>query len=121
RSLPRFMGLFMVSHPQRNSGRHDMPRGGDSGSTAAANRRLFERHPVDFRARVTELDQFGNPGMSWECRLVDVSRGGIGLRSRRMSYQGRHMLVEVERARGQVKLLFGVVRQSRYSEGEGYA
>jgi hypothetical protein len=82
---------------------------------------MHERHAVDFAATVTELDHRGQPGASWDCRLIDISRGGVGLRSRRMSFQGRQLLIEVEQSPGTAKLLFGVVRQSRYSAGEGYA
>jgi hypothetical protein len=94
----------------------------EESQTAEANRRLFDRHAVNRACRVTELDQLGNPGASWECRIVDLSRSGLGLRSRRMAYQGRHILVEIPAATDRpAKVLFGVIRQSRYSEGEGYA
>jgi hypothetical protein len=85
------------------------------------NRRLFDRHTVDVPVTVTEIGDRGHPSDSWECRLIDISRGGIGLRSRRMSFQGRQLLVEVEQSAGIAKVLFGVVRQSRYSQGIGYA
>lgn len=88
---------------------------------STANRRLFERHLVDCSCRVTELDEFGHPGGTWTCRLADLSRSGAGLRSRRMVHQGRHVFIELESASGAPKLLFGVVRQARYAEGEGYA
>jgi hypothetical protein len=90
--------------------------------TAGSNRRQFERHAMDRPARVTEMDEFGNPGPCWLCRIVDVSRGGMGLRSKRMVHVGRGMLVEIDGIPpAQTKLLFGLVRQSRYAEGEGYA
>lgn len=87
-----------------------------------SNRRRFERVGFLKSVQVTELDDFANPGASWDCRVVDLSRGGLGLRSRRMVHKGRCMLVEVAGLEGQKsKVLFGVVRQSRYAEGEGYA
>jgi hypothetical protein len=87
-----------------------------------SNRRQFERHPVDRPAKVTEMDEFGNPGPCWLCRLVDISRGGLGVRSKRMVHMGRGVLIELDGATpAATKLLYGVVRQSRYVESEGYA
>lgn len=95
--------------------------GGRAGGPARATR-AFDRHPINRRVIVTELDALGAPGVSWACRAVDISRCGVGLRSRRMSYLGRGMFVEFLAEGGAPgKLLFGVVQQSRYAEGEGYA
>jgi hypothetical protein len=93
---------------------------GDPCTDAAANRRRFERLNYLKCVRLTELDDFGNPAASWECRVVDLSRGGLGVRSRRMVHKGRSILIEFPNVAGKTKLLFGVVRQSRYAEGEGY-
>jgi hypothetical protein len=93
---------------------------GDPRTDAAANRRRFERLNYLKCVRLTELDDFGNPAASWECRVVDLSRGGLGVRSRRMVHKGRSILIEFPNVAGKTKLLFGVVRQSRYAEGEGY-
>jgi hypothetical protein len=97
------------------------PESGRSAAGGGANRRQFHRHAVDLRCRITELDDSGHPGCSWECRAVDISRGGMGLRSRRMSYQGRRMFVEVVDGRGRRRAFFGTVRHSRYAQGQGYA
>jgi hypothetical protein len=87
-----------------------------------SNRRGYERFTLDRPGRVTELDQFGNPGHTWAVRVVDLSRGGVGIRSRRMVHQGRLVVVEMDTAEpGRCKVLLGVVKQSRYAEGEGYA
>ena len=89
---------------------------------AHPNRRRFDRVEFQKMVHVTELDDFGNPASSWECRVVDLSRCGLGLRSRRMVHHGRGLLIEVQGLPGQPgRVLFGVVRQSRYAEGEGYA
>lgn len=88
----------------------------------ADERRIFERLALDKSSIVTELDEFGNPAASWSCRIVDLSRGGLGLRSRRMVHQGRCLFIRIDLGKTQPsKLLFGIVKQSRYSEGEGYA
>jgi hypothetical protein len=87
-----------------------------------SNRRGFERFALDRPGRITELDQFGNPGHTWDVRVVDLSRGGVGIRSRRMVHMGRLVVVEMDTAEpGRCKVLFGAVKQSRYAEGEGYA
>jgi hypothetical protein len=53
---------------------------------------------------------------------VDLSRGGLGLRSRRMVHQGRCLFVRIDLGKAKPsKVLFGLVKQCRYSEGEGYA
>ena len=92
----------------------------DPSKDAASNRRRFERVGYNKNVRVTELDDFGHPAADWECRVVDLSRGGIGVRSRRMVHKGRSILIEFANVNGATKVLFGVVRQSRYAEGEGY-
>jgi hypothetical protein len=90
-------------------------------SSDPSNRRTFERHGMDRQAHLTELDEFGNPGTTWKVRVVDLSRGGVGIRSRRMVHMGRSVLVEFDCEPGRRRLLFGVVKHSRYAEGEGYA
>jgi hypothetical protein len=87
----------------------------------ASKRRDYDRLSFESTATITELDEFGSPGASWRVRLSDLSRSGLGLRSRRMVHLGRRVLLELRttEARG-TKVLFGTVRQSRYSEGEGY-
>jgi hypothetical protein len=86
------------------------------------DRRQHERFGLDHPGRITEVDQFGNPTQTWNVRIVDLSRGGMGVRSRRMVHVGKAVLVECSTAEpGGRKLLYGMVKQSRYSEGEGYA
>ena len=85
-----------------------------------AERRVFQRQPLDHAARVLELDEMAKPGEPWECRVLDVSRGGIGLRSRRMIHIGRTLFVIVSLGAGKPRqLLCGTVRQCRYIEGGG--
>jgi hypothetical protein len=100
----------------------ELPGAGSETSPDArgAERRRFERLYADKTVRITELDGFGNPGATWECRVVDISRGGLGMRSRRMVHCGRNVIIEVPNVGGRTKVLCGTVRQSRYAEGEGY-
>ena len=90
--------------------------------STTSDRRRHERFGLDHPGRITEIDHFGNPTHSWSVRIVDLSRGGLGVRSRRMVHVGKAVLVECSTAEpGGKKVLYGVVKQSRYSEGEGYA
>ena len=91
-------------------------------SETGKDRRVFERQVLDRNATFMELDEFGNPGSMWACRVVDVSRGGMGIRSRRMVHDGRFVFVIVDMGPGKPNRIFGgVVKQSRYAQGEGYA
>lgn len=94
---------------------------GDSAATGSSTRRAHERRNFDRLVLVYELDDGGIPGPEWQCRAVDISRGGIGLRSRRMVHAGRKLFIRFPAGHGvPEKLLFGVVKQSRYQEGEGF-
>ncbi len=92
-------------------------------SIGVSSRRQWERKAFIQAVQVCELDDAGAPGPEWTCRAVDISRGGIGLRSRRMVHAGRKVFIKISPGRGSSskgKLLFGVVKQSRYQEGEGF-
>jgi hypothetical protein len=91
-----------------------------AGGPKAPSRRAFERQRLCRCVVVTEVDDLGRPGDSWECSAVDISRSGIGLRSRRMAYVGRGFLLQIRSGEEKERLLYGVVRQSRYSPGEGH-
>lgn len=83
-------------------------------------KRQFERIAVDRRATGVELDPFGAPGAPFECTIQNLSRGGLGLCATRMIHLDRRLFIEVEDAEGKFRLLFGMVRQVRYVEGQGY-
>lgn len=114
--------------PASNKGRQpaDTPPSGraaraDPAADEGSSRRNWERSSFPRDVRVCELDDDGVPGAEWACRAADISRGGIGLRSRRMVHEGRKIFIRVPTGPdGAEKLLFGVVRQSRYQQGEGF-
>ena len=114
----RIAGELIVS---RTGAQRLRPRAKGTPEPKASNRRRFERVPLDRSGALTELNEMGDPGASWPCRLVDLSRGGMGLRSRRMVHLGRLvLLVVVLGPDTPPKLLCGEVRQCRYVQGEGY-
>lgn len=67
-----------------------------------------------------EIDAHGSPQAGWNCQSVDISRSGIGLRSRRMIHAGRGVFVSVALNNGRRKLLYGEVRYSHYAQHGEY-
>lgn len=69
---------------------------------------------------LTEWDGAGALSVAWEARTLDISRGGVGLVSRRMVHVGRGLLIEISgRHQEPSRLLYGVVRNVRYEPGIG--
>jgi hypothetical protein len=92
-----------------------------AGIPAQSCRRAHTRFKIAVTVKVTELSETGTPSASWECTTIDVSRGGLGLTSKRMAYDGRGVLIEVPpAARLGARLLHGTVRSCVYVEGQGY-
>ena len=89
--------------------------------TEGSNRRRYERHLYEREGMLTELSPTGQPAGTWPVRLQNLSRCGMGLCSKRMVHVARHVLLELPGFQGgPARLHFGVVRQTRYAEGEGY-
>lgn len=84
-------------------------------------KRRFERMVMNRGAVAIELDQFGTPGAPFDCLIQNISRGGLGLIAARMVHTERRLFIEVPGQPGaQGRLFFGVVRQCRYVEAQGY-
>ncbi|GEM_PF-6207003 len=73
-----------------------------------------------FRAELdmAELDGRGRPGPTWSGRAVEISRSHLVVRSRRMCYEGREVLIAVHLIDDKPTSLFGVVSKSDY-DGDG--
>ncbi|GIK18276.1 MAG: hypothetical protein AMXMBFR77_10640 [Phycisphaerales bacterium] len=70
---------------------------------------------------LAELSRNGEPSEPWEAVSLDLSRSGVGLRSRRMVHKGRLVLLAVPpKGNRPGRLYCGKVMQSRYAEGIGY-
>lgn len=99
---------------------HPLNTGSESPSEIAAkSRRRWERHAYSATLRVYEVNARGEPQPGYACEAFDVSRGGVGFRSRKMLNTGTPVLIEapgIEKPR----LLSGVVKSARYAEGRGY-
>mgnify|MGYP001008499006 FL=1 len=96
-------------------------KGHPQDSEPQQNRRAHPRHGFDRTATAAELDESGIPGPSWTCRVFDLSRSGLGIRSRRMVYTGRLLLIEVhDGTQDRPRVFCGMVRQSRYEASEGH-
>ncbi len=83
-----------------------------------SERRQFERTGMSRQGMLAELDSDGHPGLEVSCETVDISRGGLGVRCKRMVAPGRMVRVRFAGANGQAAVLFGVVRACRYC-GDG--
>lgn len=82
---------------------------------AANNRRGHARLPFGVRVAVHELDDVGVPGEATVCEGHDISRSGVGLRSRKMFYEGRKVILSLTIPSMQPKYMCGVVKYSRYT------
>lgn len=75
---------------------------------------------VKFRAELdlAELDDRRRPGARWSGRGVELSRSQLILKSKRMCYEGRLLLVAVHMIDDRPVPLFGQVKSCDY-DGEG--
>ncbi len=67
---------------------------------------------------LAELDDRHRPGGVWAGRALEISRSHLTLRSRRMCYLGRELIVIVHLVDDRPVALFGTVRACEY-DGEG--
>lgn len=79
-----------------------------------AERRNHERAGINRPGMLAELDSDGHPGLEVACETVDISRGGLGVRCKRMIAPGRMVRVRLIGAGGAPTALFGIVRACRY-------
>lgn len=82
---------------------------------AAENRRQHSRVPFGVRLMVYELDDADHPSDPCQCHGHDISRSGMGIRTRRMFYTGRRVIVAVNVPKMAPRFLCGIVRYSRYA------
>jgi len=75
-------------------------------------------YEFDAEMDATELDDRDRPGTTWTARGRRLSRSHVEIRSRRMSYPGRRVLLAVHLVDSEPTPLFGIVRSCQY-EGEG--
>ena len=91
----------------------------DSAPTRRKRRRkdYDERPPVvPFTARlhVAELDERRRPGPTWTAKACELGRSRIVLRSRRMCYRGRQLLMAVHLVDDKPMVLYGIVDDCTY-------
>lgn len=67
---------------------------------------------------LAELDARGRPGPSWPGRGMDISRGALWFRSRKLCYPDRELLLAVHLVDDQPTPLCGLVAKCDY-DGEG--
>ncbi len=84
------------------------------------SRRLHERRTIAATAFVYEIDEHGEIVAGFGCETIDISRSGLGLRSRRMVHTGMRVVVQLLLTGGASKVLHGCVRYSRYDAKGNY-
>jgi hypothetical protein len=72
----------------------------------------------DAEMDAAELDERDRPGPTWTARGRTLSRSTVVIRSRRMSFTGRRVLMAVHLIDSQPVPLFGIVQACEY-DGEG--
>lgn len=99
----------------------DQSEPGEGSEESMRCRRTHDRQGVELSVVMAELSRNGEPGEPWEAVSLDLSRSGVGLRSRRMVHKGRLVLLAVApKGNRPGRLYCGKVMQSRYAEGIGY-
>lgn len=114
----QMQGLAMT--PRQTSARTTGSESASAGP-AAADRRRHPRTACEIDAKVTEVTD-GTPGSNWPAKVVDLSRGGAGLRCQHKATVGIDVLIELRgdgAALGQ--LLFGTVRHTREAQPGEYS
>jgi hypothetical protein len=91
----------------------------DNAPKPARRRRAeYEERPstVEFSARldVTELDERKRPGPIWPARAVEIGRSRVVIRSRRMCYRGRLLVMALHMIDDKPTPLFGIVHECVY-------
>jgi len=100
-----------------NNVEHIIATAADAPIVDAPNRRASARFPLKGSLTLFETDFRGTPTAEIVCTSGDISRSGIGFRSRRMLYADRNVFIVVPTPTGK-RVLYGVVRQCRYLEGQ---
>lgn len=88
-------------------------------ATGVANRRRHDRAEFAVCVLVHELNSEHVPGKGHPAESVDLSRSGIGVRSKRMYYAGTAVVLIIQ-LKNEKRVKCGVVRTSRYSGGGLY-
>lgn len=115
------MSTQPLSQGKTDDGQSPQPEPGASGARSVAARRRHERHPVQIVVDVFELGEGNMPAREWQCRTLDLSRGGLGMISDRMVHRGRVLLIVLPDSEGKgKKLLCGTVCSATYRSGKGY-
>ena len=90
----------------------------DSADRAAAAGNIEGGHAFLAEVDLTELDERGRTGPTWNARTRSLSRSSVVFVSRRMCYIGRDVLIGVHLIDAEPVPLFGRVTHCEY-EGDG--
>jgi hypothetical protein len=93
----------------------------DAGVNAGHSRRGHERVPCSSAATIYEIGDGDFVQMGCQCAIQDLSKSGLGFRSRRMYNVGVRVIVVVSAKSTDIRPYFGIIRQSRYIGNAMYA
>lgn len=79
---------------------------------------LADARPFVAEVDAAEVDERDRPGATFHARTESLSRAGLVLVTRKLSFVGRHVIVAVHHIDSGPTLLFGAVRSCVYL-GEG--
>lgn len=85
-----------------------------------ADKRDAPRVALKAPVTVYEVGALGVNTQAHPASSIDISRGGIGLLSRRMYHPGAAIILMLVPARAEAKCLYGKVRYSRYAHDGMY-
>lgn len=71
-------------------------------------------HKFDAELDVCELDERDRPGSTWTAKGKELSRSAMAIRSRRMCYIGRHLLMAVHLIDARPVAIYGRVTRCDY-------
>lgn len=86
-----------------------------SSQHSAKNRRAFPRAETSADGRLFEVQDHGGMAAPIACEVTDLSRGGMGVVSRRMLHIGSTVIVVLPSAEGDPRILAGQVRNIAYA------
>jgi hypothetical protein len=111
----------MPTHSARSSATaqaSDKPPARPAYTEDGSNKREHDRKAINLSGEMFEHIEGELPGDAYPCAVVDISRSGVGLHSKKMVHQGRKVFVAIAQpgTPGRFKMLYGEVRYSRYVE-----
>jgi hypothetical protein len=118
RSKRRRIGPIGTATPPPPAAPGEFDEFDDAPRPTRRRRTGYDERPstVEFSARldVTELDERKRPGPVWPARAVEIGRSRVVIRSRRMCYRGRQLVMALHMIDDKPTSLYGIVHECVY-------